>query len=145
MMEIAQLTQLMEEFIPFNRHLGIKVTGCEPGRAHLSLPFKDHFVGDPLRPALHGGVLSTMVDVSGGLAVWTNLLDPRGRVSTIDLRIDYLRPARLETVDAVAVVVRQGNRVAVVDVRLFHPQRAEETIATGKCVYNVTIVKDKKT
>lgn len=145
MMEIAQLTQLMEEFIPFNRHLGVKVAGCEPGRAHLTLPFKDHFVGDPLRPALHGGVLSTMVDVSGGLAVWTNLLDPRGRVSTIDLRIDYLRPARLETVDAVAVVVRQGNRVAVVDVRLFHPQRSEETIATGKCVYNVTIVKDKKT
>ena len=143
-MQLEQLRQLMEEFIPFNRHLGIKIAAVEPGRAHLTLPFQDHFVGDPLRPALHGGVLSTMADVAGGMAVWSHLLDPRARVSTIDLRVDYLRPARLHTLDATAVVVRQGNRVGVVDVKLFHPDRDGEVVATGKGVYNITFVKEAK-
>ncbi|CAN5121571.1 hypothetical protein BH09MYX1_BH09MYX1_59430 [soil metagenome] len=141
-MDLDQLKKLMEDFIPFNRHLGIKIAALESGSAHLTLPFRDYFVGDPLRPALHGGVLSTMADVAGGMAVWTNLPDPRARVSTIDLRVDYLRPARLETLDATALVVRQGNRVGVVDVKLFHPDRPDEVIATGKGVYNVTLVKD---
>jgi len=38
-------------------------------------------------------------------------------------------------------VVRQGNRVGVADVRLFHPARPDETLATGKGVYNVSIAK----
>jgi uncharacterized protein (TIGR00369 family) len=142
-MDLEQLRQLMEEFIPFNRHLGIKITEMAPGRAVLSLPFREHFVGDPLRPALHGGVLSTVADVAGGMAVWTNSADPRTRVSTIDLRVDYLRPARLETLNAIAVVVRQGNRVGVADVKLFHPSHPDDVIATGKGVYNVTLVKEK--
>ena len=143
-MEIDQLKQLMEEFIPFNRYLGIKVVAVEKGRAHLTLPFRPEFVGDPLRPALHGGVVSTMADVAGGLAMWTGALDHRSRVSTIDLRIDYLRPGRLLALDAEAIVVRQGNRVGVVDVKLFHPDHHNEVVATGKGVYNITMVKEKE-
>lgn len=142
-MQLSVLKQLMEEFIPFNRHLGIKIVSVEPGRAHLTLPFQEHFVGDPLRPALHGGVISTMADVAGGMAIWSYLADERARVSTIDLRVDYLRPARLATLDASAVVVRRGNRVGVVDVRLFHEGQADEVVATGKGVYNITMVKEK--
>ena len=69
--------------------------------------------------------------------------DDRARISTIDLRIDYLRPARLETIVAEANVVRLGNRVGVADVRLYHGSTASETVATGKGVYNVTIKKEK--
>ena len=72
-----------------------------------------------------------------GAALWSGIEDDRSRVSTIDLRIDYLRPARLEDVHAEAHTVRLGKRVGVVDIRLFHPAREEETIATGKGVYNV--------
>lgn len=143
-MEIEQLKQLMEDFVPFNKYLGIKVVKIEKGRAHLTLPFRSEFVGDPLRPALHGGVVSTMADVAGGMAAWTGVLDHRARVSTIDLRVDYLRPARLLTLDADAVVVRQGNRVAVVDVKIFHPDHHGEVVATGKGVYNITLVKEKE-
>lgn len=143
-MELEQLKQLMEEFIPFNRYLGIKVVTVEKGRAHLTLPFRSEFVGDPLRPALHGGVVSTMADVAGGLAMWSGILDHRARVSTIDLRVDYLRPARLLTLDAEAIVVRQGNRVGVVDVKLFHPDHQGEVVATGKGVYNIMLVKEKE-
>lgn len=137
------LKQVMEEMIPFNRYLGVRVGRVEKGLCRLEIPFREELIGDPLRPALHGGVLSALADAAGGGAVWTGIEDDRARVSTIDLRIDYLRPARLETIVAEATVVRLGNRVGVADVRLFHPDKESETVATGKGVYNVTIKKEK--
>jgi uncharacterized protein (TIGR00369 family) len=137
------LRQVMEEMIPFNRYLGVKVAALRDGFARLEVPFRDELVGDPLRPALHGGVLSALADTAGGAAVWTGLADERARVSTIDLRIDYLRPARLATVVAEASVVRLGNRVGVADVRLFHPDDHNHTIATGKGVYNIILKKER--
>ena len=130
----------MESLIPFNKFLGMRVLAIERDRGfvRMEIPFRDELVGDPQRPALHGGVLSALADTAGGLAVWSKVFDQRSRVSTIDLRIDYLRPGRLETLVAEALVVRLGNRVGVADVRLFHPGKPEETVATGKGVYNVT-------
>jgi uncharacterized protein (TIGR00369 family) len=133
------MKRVMEEVIPFNRFLGVKMTRSEPGFARLEIPFREELIGDPLRPALHGGVLSTLADAAGGAAVWTGLEDERARVSTIDLRIDYLRPAKLEPVIAEARVVRVGNRVGVADVRLFQPSDESATIATGKGVYNIIV------
>lgn len=123
--------------IPFNRFLGMRVTALGDGTARLEVPFRPELVGDPLRPALHGGVLSALMDATGGAAAFTQINVPHDRVSTIDLRVDYLRPAELETVVAEASVTRMGNRVASVDVRCFHPADPERLIATGKAVYNV--------
>jgi uncharacterized protein (TIGR00369 family) len=136
------LRQVMEELIPFNRYLGVRMTSARVGFARLEVPFRDELVGDPMRPALHGGVLSALADAAGGAAVWTSIDDDRARVSTIDLRIDYLRPARLVDVVAEAQTVRTGNRVGVVDIRLFHPDAEGDTIATGKGVYNISIKKE---
>jgi uncharacterized protein (TIGR00369 family) len=135
------LKRVMEELIPFNRYLGVRMAKAGTGFARLEVPFRDELVGDPLRPALHGGVLSALADAAGGAAVWTGIEDERARVSTIDLRIDYLRPAKLELVVAEAQSVRIGNRVGVADVRLFQPSAESDTIATGKGVYNIIIKK----
>ncbi|MBL8611031.1 MAG: thioesterase family protein [Myxococcales bacterium] len=142
-MDPDALRQMMEEHIPFNKFLGVKVAGLGEGFVRLEIPFRDELVGDPMRPALHGGVISTLADTAGGMAIWAGLSDPRARVSTIDLRIDYLRPGRLATLVAEANVVRIGNRVGVADVRLFHPDASSDTVATGKGVYNVKIVKPR--
>lgn len=141
-MDHDALRQMMEELIPFNRFLGIKVIEIADRHVRLTLPFRPELVGDPMRPALHGGVISTLADVAGGLAVWTGLADPRARVSTIDLRVDYLLPGRLQTLEARADVVRKGNRVGVVDMRVYHPSHASETVATGKGVYNIVLRKE---
>lgn len=141
MIDFTALKQFMETGIPFNRVLGIKLVTLEKGHARLEVPFRDELVGDPFRPALHGGVLSALADTAGGAAVWASVDDLRPRVSTIDLRMDYLRPARLELVVADARVVRMGNRVGVVDVRLFHLANEDEAFATCKAVYNVSPAK----
>lgn len=137
------LRHVMEELIPFNRYLGMKLVAVSQGFVRLEVPFRPELVGDPFRPALHGGVLSALADTAGGAAMWSGLEDDRARVSTIDLRVDYLRPARLVTVAAEATVVRLGNRVGVVEVRMFNTDAEVDTIATGKGVYNIIIKKEK--
>jgi uncharacterized protein (TIGR00369 family) len=136
-MDAEAFRQLIEELIPFNKFLGIKCAAIGEGYVRTELPWRDEFIGDPIRPAMHGGVISTMADVAGGLAVWSGLMDPHARVSTIDLRVDYLRPGKLATLVAEGQVVRTGSRVAVVDVKLYHPDDANHVIATGKGVYNI--------
>jgi uncharacterized protein (TIGR00369 family) len=131
----------MEELIPFNRFLGVKLAETRKGFARLEVPFRDELVGDPMRPALHGGVLSALGDAAGGAAVWAGMDDDNARISTIDLRIDYLRPARLVTLVAEASVVRLGNRVGVADVRIFNVGTEDDTVATVKAVYNITVKK----
>jgi uncharacterized protein (TIGR00369 family) len=131
-----ELVQLVETFIPFNRYLGIRLDETRDGYCRLYLPFREEFIGDALRPALHGGAISTLVDTCGGIAVWTQMR-LEDRVSTIDLRIDYLSPGAAETLFAEGTVVRAGNRVGVVDIRCYQPSRPERTIATGKGVYNI--------
>jgi uncharacterized protein (TIGR00369 family) len=133
---LAILRDLMEHRIPFNRELGIRVVELGPGRAVLEIPFRDALVGDAQRPALHGGVISALMDTAGGAAVWT-CIGESDRCSTIDLRVDYLRPAGLDAVRAVAEVLRVGNRVGVTHIRLFHPESPEEVVAEGKGVYSV--------
>jgi uncharacterized protein (TIGR00369 family) len=140
-MDEGALKQMMEGFIPFNVFLGVRVLQAGDGIVRLEVPFRPELVGDPIRPALHGGVLSALADTAGGGAVWLGIEDVRARVSTIDLRIDYLRPARLESIIAEARVVRLGNRVGVADVRLYNGPTPEVTVATGKGVYNITVSK----
>ena len=135
------MKQMMESFIPFNAFLGVRAVHIHKELLRLEIPFRPELVGDPIRPALHGGVLSALADACGGGAVWLGIEDVRARVSTIDLRIDYLRPAKLETLVAEARVVRLGNRVGVADVRLYNAPSPEVTVATGKGVYNITVSK----
>jgi uncharacterized protein (TIGR00369 family) len=140
-MDADALRDIVANWIPFNKFLGVKATEIRSGFARLELAFRDDFIGDPMRRAIHGGVLSTLADTAGGVAVWSQLPDENSRVSTIDLRIDYLRPGKCELIAVEAQVVRQGNRVGVTDMRIFHPSAPDETVATGKGVYNVVHAK----
>ena len=134
--------QFMEREIPFNRELGIRVVELGAGLAILEIPFRDALIGDVQRPALHGGVLSALMDTAGGAAVWT-CIGEEDRCSTIDLRVDYLRPAGLETVRARAEVLRVGNRVGVTNIRLYHPGADADVVAEGKGVYSVKRASDR--
>jgi uncharacterized protein (TIGR00369 family) len=129
--------RFMEEAIPFNRVLGIEVAELRSGFARLEIPFRPELIGDSQRPAVHGGVLSALIDTAGGAAAFTLVSLPEDRVSTIDLRVDYLRPGDAQRLVAEATVTRMGNRVASVDIVCFHPDRRERLIATGKGAYNV--------
>ena len=135
-MPAPNFLQFFEHLIPFNNFLGIQMVSAGDGCVRLELPYRPEFIGDAVRQALHGGVISTLIDVSGGFAVWTKI-SLEDRVSTIDLRVDYLAPGRPELLVCEATVVRVGNRVAVTDVRVFQPSAPARIVATGKAVYNI--------
>lgn len=128
--------KLAEELIPFNKWLGLKVEHLAKGHITLSIPWRDELIGDPIRQAIHGGVISTLADTAGGLCVWSAIENPTtGRVSTVDLRVDYLRPGRREALVGDATTVRVGAKLGWADIRLYHPSAASELVATARGVY----------
>ena len=135
-MEITgdDVLRIMEEHVPFNRYLGVKGESAANGRGVLVLPVRLEFVGDPRRPALHGGVLSSLIDTAGGVAAWSALA-PGESVSTVDLRVDFLEPAGLGApLRAEAELVRKGNRVCHVRVAV---TQGSALVAEGRAVYNI--------
>jgi uncharacterized protein (TIGR00369 family) len=129
-----QLLKVMEEQVPFNRLLGMKGESASPGACVLTLAVRPEFVGDFRRPALHGGVLSSLIDTAGGVAAWSTL-GPAESVSTVDLTVDYLEPAELAgPLRASAQLVRKGNRVCHVRIAVTQDGRL---VAEGRGVYNI--------
>ena len=129
-----QILHVMEHVIPFNRLLGIRGESVGRGRAVLVMPVGPDHVGDVRRPALHGGVLSTIIDVAGGLAAWSVLGEDES-VSTVDLRVDFLEPAGLGSeLRAEGELIRKGNRVCHVRVAV---TQAGVLVAEGRGVYNI--------
>ncbi len=126
----------MEELVPFNKHLGFKALKAAPDEVALCLPFRDEFVGDPLRGALHGGTISTLIDTAGGAIAFFNI-KRNERVSTVDLVVDYLRPGPLADIVAKARIVRRGNRVIISNVDVVPREGEQYVIAQGRGVYNV--------
>ena len=130
----ADIMDIMEKEVPFNRYLGIRGESAEKGRSVLRLPVRPEFVGDPLRPALHGGVISALIDTAGGLAAWS-ALEEGETVSTVDLTVDYREPGRLGgELRAEAELLRKGNRVCHVRVRV---TQEGTLVAEGRGVYNI--------
>ena len=131
-----ELIAFFEQGIAFNAFLGMRVDQLEAGVSRLHVPFRPELVGDPFRPALHGGLLSSLADAAGGLAVFSTNELAEVRVSTVDLRVDYLRPGKPEDVWCDARLLREGNRVAVTSMVVW--QGSEDYVcADCRGVYNV--------
>jgi len=145
MVDLDVLRQVAEEFVPFNKWLGMKVERLERGHLTVSIPWRPEIVGDPTIPALHGGVIGAVADAAGGIAVWSTLENAVARVSTVDLRVDYLRPGKPEKLIATAIVIRTGTRLGWADVRLFHPDRESDLVASARGVYAIKIPKHART
>lgn len=71
---------------------GLQLDRAAPGEAWSSLPYRPVFVGDAETGVLHGGVVTAMLDESCGMAVQL-ALDGTRAIATLDLRIDYQKPA----------------------------------------------------
>lgn len=78
--------------VPHNRALDLHVVDYRPEHLSLCLPYREDLVGNPETGVLHGGCITSLIDATCGGAVILSLTAPR-RIATLDLRIDYVRPA----------------------------------------------------
>jgi uncharacterized protein (TIGR00369 family) len=121
---VRALCHMFEDRIVFNSVLGLKITSLRPDRVGAGIAMKPDLVGHFAFDRLHGGVISAGLDALGGLAVMAAIgarhmdeapeqrLQRFAKLGTIDLRIDYLRPAIGERFELRAEVLRLGSRVA---------------------------------
>lgn len=97
---------------PFARFLGIETRVDERGVLAI-LPIRDELIGNVMLPAMHGGCVAAFLEIACQLQVAheTGAIAP---ARTIDISVDYLRPARRETTFARARIRRLGRRVATI-------------------------------
>ena len=120
---------------PFHAWLGVELVEGDPaaGTATVRLPFKPGFERSPDSKQIHGGVIAALADIAGDYALAVSL---GGGVPTIDLRIDYLRPAEGDLL-AIARTVKRGRTIGVVDVEI--KDVAGRLIAVGRGAYSTTV------
>jgi uncharacterized protein (TIGR00369 family) len=113
--------------VPFMRFMGITVERIA-GERLGAMRFTDRLIGNPAVPAIHGGALGTLLETT---AIFEVLLGTTTEVlpKTIDLTIDYLRPARLVDTWASATIQRQGRRVVNVRVDAWQEERTRPVAA----------------
>ncbi len=144
---LAAIHAIFVDKIPFNRVLGLDVVSLNHSNPVLRFQMKDELVGNFQRSMLHGGVISSVLDVAGGLVAFLNLqqklkhepLATRiarfARIGTIDLRVDFLRPGIGQWFEAKGYALRTGNKVAVTRMELLSD--SGELIAVGTAAYTV--------
>lgn len=141
---LAALVEVAENLIPFNRILGVRDCRIDDeGVVRIRIDRRDELIGNFARGFLHGGVVSATLDVVGGIAammavVGRDLPETReeagrifSKVSTIDMRIDFLRPGVGEWFDASATVLRTGSRVAVTRMEFHNDEGTLVAVGTG--------------
>jgi uncharacterized protein (TIGR00369 family) len=140
---LAAVATTFEERIPFNRILGFNIKLKEAGTAKLSFQMRDELIGNFLRGNLHGGVISSSLDVVGGLVAFVALLDQNpvhsfdeaseefSKLGTVDLRIDFLRPGLGKVFVATGWKLRAGRRIAVARMELHNGNGTLIAVGTG--------------
>ena len=109
--------------IPYCRHLGI-TAALEDGSLLLTMPFAQRLIGNPSLPALHGGVIGSLLDTA---AIAQVVFETRGErlPKPVDITVDYLRSGRAVTSYARARIARQGKRVVNVHAEMWQEDEAK--------------------
>jgi uncharacterized protein (TIGR00369 family) len=135
------------EQIPFNKVLGLKPTKLSQDYCEFKMNMRDDLIGNFLQGILHGGAISTALDVTGGamamVAAWQRLKDKKvpsserpktlAKLGTIDMRVDFLQPGKGKEFTIGATLLRIGNKVAVT--RMEFKNEKGDLIAVGTGTY----------
>ncbi|HEY8949704.1 MAG TPA: PaaI family thioesterase [Rhizomicrobium sp.] len=115
------------ETIPYCRHLGI-TAAVKDGSLLLTMPFVQHLIGNPVLPALHGGVIGSLLETA---AIAQVIFEMRGEKlpKPVDITVDYLRSGRAVESYARARIARQGKRVVNVHAEMWQEDESKPVAA----------------
>ena len=140
------LKEITEEKIPFNKLIGMKIETLDLDKIGIRFEMRPELVGNFTRGNLHGGVISSVMDVTGGMVAWTGIMKKMegqsfdeiserfNKIGTIDIRVDYLRPGLGEYFVATGSTLRTGNKVSVTRMELHNDKGILIAVGTGTYV-----------
>ena len=118
------IQEITEERIPFNKLIGMKVEKLDLDSIGIRFKMRPELIGNFMRGNLHGGVISSVLDVTGGMVAWTGIMkkmegrsfeeiaEKFAKIGTNDLRVDYLRPGFGKHFIATGNTLRTGGCAA---------------------------------
>lgn len=120
--------------VPHAIECGVRIDHFGAERVQMSLPFREDWLGDPVRGLIHTALVTMLIDNASGLAALAALPGP-GRVATLDLRVDYLRPAsRDRTLHCEARCIRLAQQIAFVQAEVWQDRR-EQPVASSQSTF----------
>ena len=132
----TKIARQFMEAIPHAVALGMRFIDLGDGEAEMTMPYDTRFIGDPKTGVLHGGAVSTLMDTCCGAAVISHPACASG-TATIDLRIDYMRPATPgQALSTRAVCYRVTRSVAFVRATAFDDDKSRP-VATATGAFTV--------
>lgn len=144
---VRAITEYFNEQIPFNKVLGLRVESINPESVSAVFQMRVDLLGHSSRRMLHGGVIAAVIDVTGGLSALMNIQDDAGRnfdarmkkadwLSTLDLRVDFLRPATGNSFIVKGYPLRTSKKIAVIRTELINDE--DNLVAVGTATYHLS-------
>jgi uncharacterized protein (TIGR00369 family) len=90
---LRQIGEHMATTVPQAAALGFRFVSAGDGRGSIEVPWREDLVGDPETQVIAGGVVTSLLDHTCGLAITSAAGTVPFSTATLDLRIDYMRPA----------------------------------------------------
>ena len=140
---LLEIVRNIHENLPFNRFLGLKVDHLRTDGAGFSFSMKNELIGNFVLGILHGGVISAVLDATGGMVATASAVKRMQglssdeithqitRMGTIDMRIDYLRPGRGKRFLSTGTIMRMGKKLAVTRMELRNQGNVLIAVGTG--------------
>lgn len=116
---------------PFHKWLGLKLVELNEDGIKVSVPWREEFVVNPKAGYTHGGILATLIDIASDYALAAKLGAP---IPTVDLRVDYHRPAMPGVLTIAARPIKLGRTFSTAEA--FVTDVEGVLLASGRGVYH---------
>lgn len=141
--DALERVRTMMQWTPHGRALGLELVKLEAGKVFGRVPYRAELIGDPETGSIAGGVVTTLLDQLCGMAAMLAMREA-AIVATIDLRIDYMRPAQTgRDILAQAHCYKIGRNVAFVRA-IAYEDSAENAVAHAAAAFMVNPTATRK-